>query len=99
MTENEKIEVVIVDDQEVIRDAFGILISHEPTVDLVAALSDGEEAVRMVPVLEPKVVVMDVKMPNLNGIAAAQQIRDKKPDIGIIPRANRLRFGFGSSGI
>ena len=84
MAGNEKIKVVIVDDQEVIREAFGMLISHEPTVDLVGALSDGEEAIHMVPVLEPQVVVMNVKMPNLNGIAAAQQIREKMPDIGII---------------
>ena len=79
-----KIKVVIVDDQEVIREAFGMLISQEPTVDLVGALTGGEEAIHMVPVLEPEVVVMDVKMPGLNGIAAAQQLREKQPDIGII---------------
>ena len=49
--ETESIRVVIVDDQEVIREAFGMLISQEPTVDLVGALRDGEEAVHMVPVL------------------------------------------------
>ena len=82
--QKEKIKVVVVDDQEVIREAFGMLISHEPTIDLVGALSNGEEAVRMVPVLEPEVLVMDVKMPRMNGIVAAQQIRQNEPDIGII---------------
>ena len=82
--ESERIRVVIVDDQEVIREAFGMLISHEPSIDLVGALSDGKEAVNVVPVLEPDVLVMDVKMPGLNGIAASQQIREKLPEVGII---------------
>ena len=82
--EKEKLKVVVVDDQEVIREAFGMLISQEPTIDLVGALSNGEEAVHMVPVLEPEVVVMDVKMPRMNGIAAAHELREKMPDMGII---------------
>ena len=82
--ESEKIDVVLVDDQEGIREAFGMLIAQEPTINLVGALSDGEEAIHMVPVLQPAVVVMDVKMPRLNGIAAAQEIRLKSPETGII---------------
>ena len=84
MIESEAVKVVIVDDHEVIRDAFGVLISHEPTVHLVGTLSNGEEAIHRVPELQPAVVLMDVKMPGLNGISAAQQIREKSPDIGII---------------
>ena len=83
-TKQDQIKVVIVDDQEVIREAFGALISQEPSVDLVGALSNGEEALHMVPVLDPAVVVMDVRMPLLNGISAARQLREKLPDVGII---------------
>ncbi len=82
--EDDRIKVVIVGDQEVIRRAFGMLISLEPSISLVDALSDGLEAVERVQELDPTVVVMDVKMPRLNGIAAAQQIREKAPDVGII---------------
>ena len=84
IAEAQKIRVVVVDDQEVIREAFGMLISQEPSIDLVGSLSTGDEAVEMVPVLEPACVIMDVKMPGMNGIAAAQKIREKSPDIGII---------------
>ena len=83
-TDGEKIDVVIVDDQEVIREAFGMLLASDPTVDLLGALSDGESAVKMVPVLKPDVVIMDVKMPGLNGVAAAQKIREGNPEVGII---------------
>lgn len=81
---NEPLDVVIVDDQEVIRDAFGMLISLEPSVNLVGSYRDGEEAANKVPMIKPSVVVMDVKMPRMNGITAAQQIREKVPEIGII---------------
>ena len=66
-----KIKVLIVDDQEVIREAFGMLLDSDETVDLVGVLGDGESAVQMIPVLNPNVVIMDVKMPGLNGIAAS----------------------------
>ena len=82
--ESENIKVLIVDDQEVIREAFGMLLSSDPTVDLVGVLGDGESAVQMIPVLSPDVVIMDVKMPGLNGIAASQKIREAHPDVGII---------------
>ena len=75
---------MIVDDQEVIREAFGMLLASDPTVNLVGALSDGETAIKMVPVLDPDVVVMDVKMPGLNGIAASAKIRESHPEVGII---------------
>ena len=83
-TDTDRIQVMIVDDQEVIREAFGMLLSNDPTVDLVGALGDGESAIKMVPVLKPDVVIMDVKMPGLNGIAAAQRIREESPEVGII---------------
>ena len=83
-SEHASIKVMIVDDQEVIREAFGMLLSSDPTVDLVGALTDGESAIRMVPVLNPDVVIMDVKMPGLNGIVAAQRIRESHPEVGII---------------
>lgn len=79
-----KIKVMIVDDQEVIREAFGMLLANDETVDLIGALPDGQSAVDMVPVLSPDVVILDVKMPGLNGVAAAQQIRENNPEVGII---------------
>lgn len=83
-TETANIKVLIVDDQEVIREAFGMLLDSDESVDLVGVLGDGDSAVQMIPVLKPDVVIMDVKMPGLNGIAAAQQIRESFPEVGII---------------
>ena len=79
-----QIKVIFVDDQEVFRESFRMLLSNEPTVDLVGTLATGESAVMMVPVLRPDVVIMDVKMTGLDGITAAQRIRDIYPEVGII---------------
>jgi DNA-binding NarL/FixJ family response regulator len=79
-----RIRVLIVDDQEVIREAFGMLLDSDPSVTLVGALGDGETAIEMVGTLEPNVIVMDVKMPGINGMEAARIIREQHPDIGII---------------
>ena len=51
---------------------------------MVGALADGESAIKIIPVLKPDVVIMDVKMPGLNGVAAAQRIRESYPDVGIV---------------
>jgi DNA-binding NarL/FixJ family response regulator len=84
LAEDGTISVLIVDDQEIIREAFGALIAQDPSITLVGALGDGVEAVEMTPRLKPDVVVMDFKMPRLNGVAAAKQIRAESPGIGII---------------
>ena len=79
-----QIKVMIVDEQEVIREAFGILLANDPTVRRVGALRNGETAVKMVPMHNPDVVIMDVKMPGINGISAAQSIREVYPEVGVI---------------
>ena len=84
MAEDRKISVLIVDDQEIIREAFGALLVKDPSIKLVGTLGDGVEAGEMAPILKPDVIVMDVKMPRLDGISAAKQIREQFPEIGII---------------
>ena len=71
-------------DQEVIRKAFGLLLSTYASVDLVGVMADGESSIEMIPVLKPDTVIMDVRMPGLNGVEAAKRIRENHPEIGII---------------
>ena len=63
--------VLIVDDQEIVREAFAMVLSGDPTLEVVGASADGEAAVEMASALRPDVVVMDVRMPRLNGVDAA----------------------------
>ena len=76
--------VLIVDDQEIVREAFAMLLSGDPTLEVVGTSADGEAAVEMASALRPDVVVMDVRMPRLNGVDAARRMREWDPDIGVI---------------
>jgi DNA-binding NarL/FixJ family response regulator len=68
------ITVVIADDQALVRGGFRLILEAQDDVDVVGEAQDGEEAVARVRELEPDVVLMDVRMPTLDGIAATRRI-------------------------
>lgn len=71
---SEKIRVLIADDQELIRSGFKAILSTYPQIEVVGIAKDGLEAVEMASVLKPDVVLMDIRMPNMNGIEATRSI-------------------------
>jgi len=66
--------LIVVDDQEIVRDAFGGLLGTQEDFEVVATAADGAQAVRLCRELSPDVVLMDVRMPVMDGIAATRQI-------------------------
>ena len=78
------IRVVIADDHKVIRDGLGAIMAAPPDIDVVGAAADGLEALALSRQLHPDVVVLDINMPNLNGIEAARQIIESCPDTKVI---------------
>ncbi|MER0245121.1 response regulator transcription factor [Streptomyces sp. HSW2009] len=68
------IRVVLADDQLLVRAGFRALLAAQPDVEVIAEAADGEEAVRQVRQLRPDVVLMDIRMPLLDGLAATRQI-------------------------
>src|ERR1700746_1232372 len=76
--------VLVADDHGVVRKGLRFLLQTDPSIEVVGEASDGREAVRMTEELSPDVVVMDITMPQLNGIDAASQIVKRDPEIGII---------------
>lgn len=69
------ISVLLADDQALIRTAVAELVSHEPGLDIVGAAVNGRDAVRLVQELHPDIVLMDIRMPVMDGIQATEAIR------------------------
>lgn len=84
MAEGEKITVIIVDDIAETRENIHKLLQFEPNVEVVGVGRTGEEAIRVAAEVRPDVVLMDINMPDMDGIVATERIRAKVPGTQIV---------------
>ncbi len=79
-----KIRVLLADDQDIIRTGLTIILNHQADIEVVGQAADGAEAIELAQRLQPDVILMDIKMPRLNGIQATRQIVAALPQTQII---------------
>lgn len=79
-----KIRILLADDHQLMRRGVRLMLEREPDLTVVGEASDGREAVALAKSLKPELVVMDVGMPNLNGIEAAHQMTLDHPELAIV---------------
>jgi DNA-binding NarL/FixJ family response regulator len=99
------IRVLLADDHRMVRDGLRALIQSEDDLQVVAEAEDGRTAVTLAGELSPDVVVMDISMPDLNGIDATRQIKSHDPAVSVValtahadPRMVSSILGAGASG-
>ena len=84
MTEDPPVRVLVVDDQRLIRDGIASLLGLQPGIAVVGTAANGREAVDRAVTLDPDVVLMDVRMPEVDGIAALELLRRRLPRCRVV---------------
>lgn len=78
------IRVILADDHKIVRDGLRTLLEKQPEIKVVAESEDGRTTVKLAKKLTPEVVIMDIAMPDLNGIEATRQIIAEQPNVKVI---------------
>jgi two-component system, NarL family, response regulator YdfI len=84
VSQDRAVRVVIADDHLIVREGLRLILETDPDVDLVGDAPDGASAVRLVGEVQPDVVLMDLRMPGLDGLQAIEQIRAAWPQIALV---------------
>lgn len=78
------LRLLIVDDQPLIRRGMALILAEEPGIEVVGQAGDGREAVALALATQPDVVVMDLRMPQMSGVLATQQITEQLPQAKVV---------------
>ncbi len=81
---SDKIRIMLVDDHAVVRSGLGAFLSVNPDLELVGEAENGEQAVARANILKPDVILMDLMMPVMDGVAATAAIKKQNPEIQIV---------------
>ncbi|MFT5222819.1 MAG: DNA-binding NarL/FixJ family response regulator [Glaciecola sp.] len=81
---DDQIRILIADDHELFRRGLRMVLDDEPDIDVIAEAGDGKTAVQMVVDEAPDVVVMDVRMPQMSGIDAAREMKERNPAVKVL---------------
>ena len=79
-----KIRVLLADDQSILADGIRSVLSSCPEIEVVGIAADGFEALSMLEKQKPDVILMDIRMPNMNGVIATQEVKRRHPEVKVL---------------
>lgn len=79
-----KIKVLIAEDQELVRKSLEIILGNQDSIELLGAVANGQEVIRFVRNELPDIILMDIRMPKMDGVTCTKIIKDQYPDVKII---------------
>jgi two-component system, NarL family, response regulator NreC len=90
----EKLKILLAEDHQTVREGIKLLVNAQPDMEVVGEAGDGEAAVKEAVRLKPDVVVMDVTMPNVNGLRATKKLRGAGSDVKILTLTRHTDDGY-----
>ena len=84
METGNKIRVLLADDQSILADGIKSVLSSCPELEVVGIAADGFEALSMLDTCKPDVILMDIRMPNMNGVIATQEVKRRRPEVKVL---------------
>lgn len=79
-----KIRILLADDHALVRKGFKLILNQEPDLEVIAEAGDGREAVRLALELKPDVIILDIGMPEINGVEATRRIAENCPECQVL---------------
>jgi len=91
---SDKLRILLAEDHQTVREGVKLLVNAQPDMEVVGEAGDGEIAIKEAERLNPDIVVMDVSMPNVNGLKATKRLRRQNPDIKILTLTRHTDDGY-----
>lgn len=89
-----KLRLLLVEDHELVREGVRVLIGAQADMEVVGEAGDGRTAIRLAEELRPDIVVMDISMPDMNGLQATEKLKHLRPEIKILTLTRHTDVGF-----
>jgi two-component system response regulator NreC len=90
----EKLRILLAEDHQTVREGIKLLVNAQPDMEVICEVGDGEQAIKEATRLKPDLLVMDISMPNMNGLKATKKLREILPDIKILTLTRHTDDGY-----